>query len=110
MSAFLAWLTLVSAGLLDVARVLAVKRADSYTRPGWTGPSLILLAAFVYLLGRAMQVLPLGTAYIVWSSIGAAGTVLLGILLFREPMTPMCVAALALIVGGVVMLRSPPQA
>ena len=104
----MAWLALVSASLFDVAWVLAVRQADSCTRPGWTGLSLILLAAFVYLLGRALQVLPLGTAYVVWSSIGAAGTVLLAILLFREPMTPMRVAALALIVGGVVMLRSPP--
>jgi quaternary ammonium compound-resistance protein SugE len=110
MGTSMAWLALVSAGLLDVAWALAVKQADSYTRPGWTRLSLILLAAFVYLLGRAMQVLPLGRAYVVWSSIGAAGTVLLGILIFREPVTPMRITALALIIGDVVMLRSPPTA
>jgi quaternary ammonium compound-resistance protein SugE len=110
MSTSMAWLALVLAGLLDVAWALSVKQADSHTRPGWTGLSLILLAAFVYLLGWAMQALPLGTAYVVWSSIGAAGTVLLGILIFREPVTPMRITALALIIGGVVMLRSPSTA
>ena len=101
-----AWLALIAAGFLDVAWALAVKQADGYTRPAWSVASLILLAAFVYLLGQAMQVLALGTAYVVWSGIGAAGTMLVGVALLREPVTPARIAALVLIMGGVVMLRS----
>ena len=104
-----AWTALIAAGLLDVAWAIAVKYADGYTRPGWTLLSLGLLAAFVWLLGRSMQVLPLGTAYVVWAGIGAVGTVVLGVILFREPVTPMRLTALALVGIGVVMLRMQPS-
>src|SRR5690606_20320046 len=75
----LAWLLLVVAGLLDVAWAISMKYADGYRRPGWTLLSLALLGSFVWLLGRALAVLPVGTAYAVWTGIGAIGTAVLGV-------------------------------
>ena len=74
MSLQIAWVALVTAGLLDVGWAIAMKYADGYTRLGWSVASLVLLAASVFLLGRALQVLEIGVAYTVWTGIGAVGT------------------------------------
>lgn len=108
MSQSVAWLLLIVSGLLDVAWAISMKYAEGYTRPGWTILSLIFLAAFVYLLGRVLEVLPVGTAYAVWTGIGAAGTVLLGIILFGESISLQRVGGVALIVAGIVALRFAP--
>jgi len=84
---------LLAAGVLDVLWAIAMKYADGYTRIGWSILSLALLAAFVFLLGRSLQVLPVGT-YAVWTGVGAVGTVLMGVVLFAEPSTPFASAAL----------------
>lgn len=108
MSAGTAWIMLIAAGLIDVAWALSMKLSDGYTRPGWTVVSLIALGAFVWLLGRALTALPVGVAYAVWTGIGAAGTVLIGSVLFGESITPMKLSGIGLIVGGIVLLRSAP--
>src|SRR5215218_9948007 len=100
-----AWSLLFLAGLLDVAWAITMKQAQGYTRPGWTALSVLLLAAFVYLLGRTLQVLPVGTAYAVWTGIGAVGTVLAGNLLFGEPLDPARLAGVLLVMGGVALLK-----
>ena len=64
-----------------------MKYAEGYTRLGWSILSLALLAAFVFLLGRALQVLEVGVAYAVWTGIGAAGTLIMGVALFGEHST-----------------------
>jgi multidrug transporter EmrE-like cation transporter len=73
MSLQVAWTALVTAGLLDVAWAISMKYAEGNTRLGWSIVSLVLLAAFVVLLGRALQVLEVGVAYAVWTGIGAVG-------------------------------------
>lgn len=108
MSQSVAWSLLILSGLLDVAWAVSMKYAEGYTRPGWTILSLVLLGAFVYLLGRVLEVLPVGTAYAVWTGIGAAGTVLLGIVLFAEPVSPLRLGGVALVVLGIVALRLAP--
>lgn len=108
MSQGLAWLLLIIAGVLDVAWAISMKYAEGYTRPGWTILSLALLAAFVYLLGRVLEVLPVGTAYAIWTGIGAAGTVLLGIALFGEAINLMRLGGVVLIVVGIVALKLAP--
>lgn len=108
MSQGLAWLLLVIAGVLDVAWAISMKYAEGYTRPGWTILSLALLAAFVYLLGRVLEVLPVGTAYAIWTGIGAAGTVLLGIALFGETINLMRLGGVVLIVVGIVAIKLAP--
>ncbi len=108
MSASTAWAMLIAAGLIDVAWALSMKLSNGYTKPGWTVVSLVSLAAFVWLLGRALTALPVGVAYAVWTGIGAAGTVLIGSMLFGESITAMKLGGVGLIVGGIVLLRSAP--
>ncbi|MGO1072478.1 DMT family transporter [Lysobacter sp. CA199] len=108
MKASTAWTMLIAAGLIDVAWALSMKLSQGYTRPGWTAVSLISLAAFVWLLGRALTALPVGVAYAVWTGIGAAGTVLIGSMMFGESITPLKLGGVGLIVGGIVLLRSAP--
>jgi quaternary ammonium compound-resistance protein SugE len=108
MSQSLAWTALVAAGLLDVAWAIAMKYADGYTRLGWSIVSLLLLAGFVFLLGRALQALPVGTAYAVWTGIGAIGTLLMGVVLFGESLNALRLAGIALVLIGIIMLRLAP--
>ena len=105
MSAGWGWIYLVASGVIDVAWALTMKKAQGFANPAWTAVSLILLAAFVYLLTRALQVLPVGTAYAVWTGIGAAGTVLAGILLFAEPVSANRLMWIAVIVIGITGLN-----
>jgi quaternary ammonium compound-resistance protein SugE len=108
MSTSLAWLALVTAGLLDVAWAISMKYAEGYTRVGWSLVSLALLAAFVFLLGRALQVLQVGTAYAVWTGIGAVGTLLMGVLLFGETLSLPKIGGIALVLIGIVALKLAP--
>jgi quaternary ammonium compound-resistance protein SugE len=105
MSQSIAWLMLVIAGLLDVGWAIAMKYAEGYTRVGWTVASLVLLAAFVVLLGRALKVLEVGVAYSVWTGIGAAGTFVMGVVLFGEALSAMKLAGIALVLLGIVALK-----
>jgi quaternary ammonium compound-resistance protein SugE len=105
MSPQLAWLALVTAGVLDVGWAISMKYAEGYTRPGWSIISLALLAAFVVLLGRALQVLEVGVAYTVWTGIGAAGTLLMGVVLFGETLSAMKIAGIMLVIMGIVALK-----
>ena len=109
MSTSLAWVALVTAGLLDVAWAISMKYAEGYTRAGWSVASLAFLAAFVWLLGRALQVLQVGTAYAVWTGIGAVGTLLMGVLLFNETLNPAKVAGIGLVLAGIVALKLAPN-
>jgi quaternary ammonium compound-resistance protein SugE len=108
MSQSLAWLALITAGLLDVAWAISMKYSEGYTKLAWTLLSLALLAAFVFLLGRALQVLEVGIAYTVWTGIGAVGTLLMGAWLFGEALNPAKIAGIALVMGGIVALKLAP--
>ena len=99
------WILLVLAGLLEVGWAIGLKYTEGLTRL-W--PSLGTIAAMMIslgLLGIAMKSLPVGTAYAVWVGVGAVGTVILGIVLFDEPMNALRVASVALIVAGLVGLK-----
>ncbi|MCE1244006.1 quaternary ammonium compound efflux SMR transporter SugE [Oryzomicrobium sp.] len=101
----MAWTVLVAAALCEVAWAIGLKYTDGFTR---LAPSVLTLAAMavsVILLGWAARTLPIGTAYAVWTGLGAAGTVLLGILLFGEPLTVLRMLCVALILGGVLGLK-----
>jgi quaternary ammonium compound-resistance protein SugE len=108
MSTSLAWLALITAGLLDVAWAISMKYAEGYTRLGWSLVSLALLAAFVFLLGRALQILQVGTAYAVWTGIGAVGTLLMGVVLFGETLSLLKIGGIALVLVGIVALKFAP--
>ncbi|MGE0040643.1 MAG: quaternary ammonium compound efflux SMR transporter SugE [Vicinamibacterales bacterium] len=101
----MAWTLLVIAGLLEVVWAVGLKYSAGWTRPG---PSAVTLGALVLsfvLLAQAMRTLPVGTAYAVWTGIGAAGAASLGMLLLGEPATPARLGCLALIVTGIVGLK-----
>lgn len=101
----LAWVLLGISGLLDVAWAVSMKYSQGYTRLGWSLLSLVLLAAFIYLLGRTLEVLPVGTAYAVWTGIGAVGTAVLGIVLFNEPVNAVRIASIGLVLIGIAGLK-----
>lgn len=105
MSQGLAWTLLVLAGVLDVAWAVSMKYAEGYTRLGWSIVSVLLLAAFVYLLGKVLEVLPVGTAYAVWTGLGAAGTVIMGVVLFGEALGPLRLGGVVVVLAGIGMLK-----
>lgn len=101
----MAWVALLIAGLFEVVWAIGLKYTDGFTRP-W--PSVVTVAAMiasVVLLGWSMKTLPVGTAYAVWTGIGAVGTVILGIALFGEAATFARLACVGLIVAGIVGLK-----
>jgi quaternary ammonium compound-resistance protein SugE len=101
----MAWVYLFIAGLLEVGWAIGLKYTEGFTRL-W--PSVATVAAMVAsfaMLGIALRTLPLGTAYAVWTGIGTAGTVALGIWLFGEPTEPLRLGCIALIMAGVAGLR-----
>ncbi|MFN3745277.1 MAG: quaternary ammonium compound efflux SMR transporter SugE [Hyphomicrobiaceae bacterium] len=101
----MAWVLLVAAGILEIGWAIGLKYADGFTRL-W--PSVWTIAAMVlsmYLLALAARTLPIGTAYAVWVGIGAAGAMVLGMLLLGEPNTAGRIVCVGLIVAGVVGLK-----
>jgi quaternary ammonium compound-resistance protein SugE len=101
----MAWFYLFVAGLFEVAWAIGLKYTDGFARlwPSlWTVAAMILSLGF---LGLALKTLPVGTAYAVWTGIGAIGTVLLGIYLFAEPATATRLACIGLILAGIVGLK-----
>ncbi len=105
MSANVAWAVLVGSGLFETAWALALPRTDGFTR---LGPSLFVLATMavsIYGLSLATRVLPIGTAYAVWTGIGALGTAIVGIVWLGEPRTAARLVCLGLIVAGVAGLK-----
>ena len=101
----MAWVLLVMAGFLEIGWAVGLKYTDGFTRL-W--PSVWTIAAMVvsmYLLALAARTLPIGTAYAVWVGIGAAGAMILGMVLLGEPRSAARIACVGLIVAGVVGLK-----
>ncbi|MBD2705022.1 quaternary ammonium compound efflux SMR transporter SugE [Spirosoma sp. BT702] len=101
----MSWIYLVFAGLLEVVWAYSMKQSDGFTR---LVPSLITLIAMIAsfaLLALAMCTLPLGTAYTIWTGIGAIGTFILGTLLLGEPINFMRLLAAFLIIAGLILMK-----
>jgi quaternary ammonium compound-resistance protein SugE len=101
----MAWLILVVAGLLEVVWALTMKLSDGFTR-FW--PAVLTLAAMAVsfaLLAWSMRTLPLGTAYTIWTGIGATGAFILGVLVLGEAASPLRILAAALIVSGIALMK-----
>ena len=101
----MAWVLVFLAGLFEVGWALGLKYTEGFTRLWPTIGTAAALIASMALLGAAVRTLPLGTAYAVWTGIGAVGTAVLGIALFREPATAARLVSIGLIVAGIVGLR-----
>jgi quaternary ammonium compound-resistance protein SugE len=103
-----AWMLLVVSGIADVVWAICTKYSNGYTRHGWTAASITALIVFLALLTQALKTLPLGTAYAVWTGIGAVGSVTAGVVLFGESLNPARLAATFAIIGGVIALKLLP--
>jgi quaternary ammonium compound-resistance protein SugE len=101
----MAWLKLVIAGLLEVAWAIGLKYTQGFTRPVPSVLTLLAIVASMLLLADAAKTLPIGTAYAVWVGIGATGAAVLGVILFREPLTPARALFLGMLVIAIVGLR-----
>lgn len=101
----LPWVMLLLAGLLEIGWAIGLKYSDGFTRPGVSAATLAAMAASMVLLGLAVRSLPVGTAYAVWTGIGAVGTAALGIVLFAEPAAPLRLVSIGLIVAGIAGLK-----
>lgn len=105
MSTGTAWLVLFIAGLCEVGWAVGLKYTEGFSR---LAPSIATLAAMVLsvvLLGWSLKVLPLGTAYAVWTGVGAVGTAILGMFLFGESREALRFVCIGLIVAGIVGLK-----
>jgi quaternary ammonium compound-resistance protein SugE len=101
----MAWLLLFIAGILEIGWAIGLKYTDGFTRLWPTVATLTCMAISVGFLGLAAKQLPIGTAYAVWTGIGAVGTVLVGMWLFNEPRDAARLISVSLIIAGIVGLK-----
>ena len=99
------WIHLAVAGLFEIAWAVGLKYSDGFTRLWPSVWTLGTMALSIYFLAQAVRVLPVGTAYAVWTGIGAVGTAVLGIILFDEPRDVVRLLCIALILAGLVGLK-----
>jgi len=99
------WVLLIIAGLLEVCWAIGLKYTDGFTRPLPSVLTILAIIASMVLLSLAARSLPIGTAYAVWVGIGALGAAILGIVLFREPVTAARLFFLALLLTSIIGLK-----
>ena len=99
------WVILLIAGFCEIFWALGLKASEGFARFWPTVFTLIMLTLSIYLLSVALRNIPISTAYVVWTGIGATGTAIAGILYYNEPVSLAKIACLILIIGGVAGLR-----
>lgn len=101
----MAWMLLLAAGVLEIVWAFTMKLSQGFTRLGPTVVTFLAMFASFGLLSISMKTLPLGTAYMVWTGIGAVGAFIVGVVVLGEALTPMRIVAAALIVSGLVLMK-----
>ena len=101
----MAWTILFVAGLMEIGWAIGLKYTEGFTRLVPTVLTLVCMIGSIILLGLAVKTLPIGTAYAVWTGIGAVGTAILGIILLGDPATALRLTCIGLIVAGIVGLK-----
>lgn len=101
----MAWIYLLLAGLLEVVWAYSMKLSEGFSKPVPAAITVVTMIGSFVLLAMAMRSLPLGTAYTIWTGIGAVGAFILGIVALGEPVTPMRIAAAVMIVSGLVLMK-----
>jgi len=101
----MAWILLLVAGLLEVVWAFTMKLSLGFTRVGYSAITIVAMIASFALLSVSMKSLPLGTAYTIWTGIGAIGAFVVGILVLGEAASPMRILAAVLIIGGLVLMK-----
>ncbi|RJE80731.1 multidrug efflux SMR transporter [Paracoccus sp. JM45] len=99
------WIQLAAAGLLEVVWAVAMKQSHGFSRLLPTGIMVVGMIASFWLLALAMRSLPLGTAYAVWTGIGAIGSFVIGMTLMGEPVTLLRILAATLIFSGIIVMK-----
>ena len=99
------WICLVIAGILEVVWAYSMKLSEGFSKPLPTLITLVMMIASFGLLSYAMRSIPLGTAYTIWTGIGAVGAFIVGIIVLGEQLTPLRVCAAILIVCGIVLMK-----
>ncbi|ENU85588.1 MAG TPA: multidrug efflux SMR transporter [Acinetobacter parvus] len=101
----MAWAILILAGIFEIIWAYSMKMSEGFTRLTPSVVTIVFMILSVVLLSISMRTLPLGTAYTVWTGIGAMGSFILGIMVLNEPMTAMRMIAAVLIVSGLVLMK-----
>lgn len=101
----MAWLYLFLAGIFEMSWAVGMKLSHGFSHLGWTAFTAVTMALSVWFLALAMRTLPLGTAYAIWTGIGAVGTAVLGMILFKEPAEFWRLASIFCILAGIVGLK-----
>jgi quaternary ammonium compound-resistance protein SugE len=101
----MAWLWLTAAGLLEIVWAVGLKYTEGFTRLVPSAITALAMIGSVYLLALAVRAIPIGTAYAVWTGIGAVGVAILGMVLFGEPKTALRIGSILLIVLGIAGLK-----
>lgn len=101
----MAWLMLIVAGVFEVGWAFSLKQSEGFTRFWPSAITVVLMAVSIVLLAAAMRSLPLGTAYTVWTGIGAIGAFVVGIVVLSEPATALRMLAAVLIVSGIILMK-----
>jgi quaternary ammonium compound-resistance protein SugE len=101
----MAWIYLIIAGLFEIVWAFAMKQSDGFTRTGATAVTIAAMIASFALLALAMRTLPLGTAYTIWTGIGAVGAFVVGIAALGEAASATRILAALLIVAGLVLMK-----
>jgi quaternary ammonium compound-resistance protein SugE len=101
----MAWMYLLAAGLLEIVWAYTMKLSQGFSRPGPTALTILVMLASFALLSLAMKTLPLGTAYTVWTGIGAVGAFIVGVVVLGEPLTMGRLLAAVLIVTGLTVMK-----
>ena len=101
----MAWVQLLIAGLLEIVWAYTMKRSQGFTRPGASIVTLLAMLASFGLLSASMRTLPLGTAYTIWTGIGAVGAFVVGVVVLGESVNTARVLAAVLIVSGLILMK-----
>jgi quaternary ammonium compound-resistance protein SugE len=105
----MAWTYLIIAGLFEVVWAYFMKQSEGFTRLWPSVATLAFMGVSFGLLALAMRSLPMGTAYTVWTGIGAVGAFIVGVVFLQEHLSPMRVLAALLIIAGIVLMRLAPS-
>ncbi len=101
----MAWACVLFAGILEVVWSFSLKASHGFTKLGPSAATIVFMILSFVMLAQGMKTLPLGTAYAVWTGVGAVGAAAAGMLFLGEAVTPMRVAGISFIVAGIVLLK-----
>jgi len=101
----ISWIYLVLAGLFEIVFAIALKLSENFTKTRWIVVFMISSVFSFYFLSKSLARIPIGTAYLIWSGIGGVGAVMVGIMFFNEPTTPLRLFFMALIIIAMIGLK-----